>query len=106
MKLSIEVYEDKHTIETNTAGLTVYETAEYMYRLCISSGYDAGSVAEAFLEIGELYCPLDEKEDTHSGVDITWHESGIEPYDGLLRDDTLEGSKTEQPSQKWELYRP
>jgi hypothetical protein len=105
MKLSIEVYEDNHTIETNTDDLTVSETVEYMYRLCISSGYDAGSVAEAFLEIGELYCPSDEKEDTYSGVDITWHESGIEPYDGLLRDDTLEGSKTEQPSQKWELYR-
>ena len=88
MKLSVEVYGDKHTIETDIDGLTVSEMAEYMYRLCISSGYNAGNVAEAFLEPGEQYCPLDEKGDAYSGVDITWHESGIEPYDGLLRDDT------------------
>jgi len=88
MKLSTEVYGDKHTIETNTDELVVSEMVEYMYRLCISAGYNASNVAEAFLEIGDLYCPSDEKEDTYSGVEITWHESGIEPYDGLLRDDT------------------
>ncbi len=83
MKISIEHYDDTITVETKNDDLTISEVVSHMYGLCIAAGFDADNVADAFMDKSIECAPLRNASDQ-----MPFFESGIEPYDGLLRDDT------------------
>lgn len=48
MKITLEQYGEKITIETENKGLTIWEIGEYLKRLLISAGYHPNNVKELF----------------------------------------------------------
>jgi hypothetical protein len=52
MKITIENYDEKHTFETESEGLTISEMIEHFYCLLHSVGYGADSIRDAFIEKG------------------------------------------------------
>lgn len=90
MKITIEHYDEKVTVETKNDDLTISEVVDHLYGLCIAAGYDKTNVGEAFYDKGEIetanYNTMDTLCTAPSGM-CTLYELDIEPYDGLLRDD-------------------
>lgn len=89
MKLSLEHYDDKITIETKHDDLTICDVVYQLHKLCIAAGFSEENVSEAFYHIGK-----EQLEDVDCGTEIKYNSNvslfdpDIEPYDGLLRDDT------------------
>jgi hypothetical protein len=52
MKITIENYDEKHTFETESEGLTISEMVEHLYWLLHSVGYSADNIRDAFIEKG------------------------------------------------------
>lgn len=52
MKITIENYDEKHTFETESEGLTISEMVEHFYCLLHSVGYSADNIRDAFIEKG------------------------------------------------------
>lgn len=93
MKISIEHYDDTITIETKNNDLTTCEVVDHMYALCIAAGFNSANVADAFYDKGIAETDDNIVEDTQhptlsSSKTMPLFEIDIEPYDGLLRDDT------------------
>jgi len=91
MKISLEHYNDKITIETKHDDLTICEVVYQLHRLCLAAGFNEANVSEAFCQIGQ-----EQREAVDYGTGTSPHnrnvgtlfDPDIEPYDGLLRDDT------------------
>lgn len=92
MKISLKHYNDKITIETKHDDLTICEVVYQLHRLCLAAGFNEANVSEAFYQTGQeqlkaIDCntkPLVPRNKTVG----TLFGPDIEPYDGLLRDDT------------------
>ena len=52
MKITIEVYADKFTYESEHDSMGMSDLTEKLYGLCIAAGYHPDSVGECFLEKG------------------------------------------------------
>jgi len=53
MKLSLEHYDTKHTIEDKHDDLNIHETINMIYSLLLSAGFHANTVKEGFLTKAE-----------------------------------------------------
>ena len=52
MKITIENYDEKHTFQTESEGLTISEMVEHFYCLLHSVRYSADNIRDAFIEKG------------------------------------------------------
>jgi len=52
MKITVEQYEDKFTIETKDDGLIVSEFMDHLYSIGVATGYHPDSVANAMYQKG------------------------------------------------------
>ena len=90
MKLSLEHYNDKVTIETKSDDLTIGEVIDHLYGICIAAGFTESNVSEAFFNKGLITTATGDtdnvKEPGQVELVLSSHPD-IEPYDGLLRDD-------------------
>ena len=55
MKITIEHYNERITIETKHEDITAHEIVDMLYRLCVMVGYSEKNVADAFADLGEQY---------------------------------------------------
>lgn len=55
MKITLEHYDQKVTIQIRTDGIATDAVAEIMYRVCVAAGFSAKNVADAFADLGEQY---------------------------------------------------
>jgi hypothetical protein len=55
MKITIEHYNERITIETKHDDITAHETVDILYRLCVMVGYSEKNVADAFADLGANY---------------------------------------------------
>ena len=55
MKITIEHYNERITIETKHEDITAHEILDMLYRLCIAVGYNEKNVADACWDLGDNY---------------------------------------------------
>ena len=65
MKITLEQYEEKITIETEDNGLIISEFIDHLYSLSVAAGYNPLSVADAMYQKG---ADMTESYDTGEGL--------------------------------------
>lgn len=53
MKISLEQYGVKYTIEDECDGVSICEAVDHLYGLLLNAGYSPNTVADAFIDKGE-----------------------------------------------------
>lgn len=55
MKITLEHYDQKVTIEMSSDSTNTDAVADIMYRVCVAAGFNAKNVADSFADIAESY---------------------------------------------------